>query len=304
MEYDKLRITATGAGVSYYPEFIARELGFFEDEGLVVETHAPGHGPWVARDLDAGTAEIALGGIWRPLMYRGRLSTYYAFAQLCARCPLVLLSRSRLPDFAWQDLFNKIVIVSDGAPSPFMILRAVLESENVDLKRFRILQDLLAPEATELFQSGLGDFYLAGPPTSTQLIAEGVAYSAASIAEYWGLVPWSVYYARPEFLSHPGNPAARFSRAILRALRWVLSNEPEAAPGVMEKHFPDLDPKLIAEAVRVCRDKGVWTEDVAVDPDGLSRWQDVITRSAMTDGPIAYDEIVDAGPAQAAMKEA
>ena len=117
MAHDKLRVTATGAGVAYYPEFVARELGYFEDEGLVVETRAPGHGPWVARDLDTDAADVALGGIWRPLMYRGRLSTYYAFAQLCARCPLYLLSKKRLDDFSWPDLFDKLVLMSDGPPS-------------------------------------------------------------------------------------------------------------------------------------------------------------------------------------------
>lgn len=303
MAHDKLRVTATGAGVAYYPEFVARELGYFEDEGLVVETRAPGHGPWVARDLDTDAADVALGGIWRPLMYRGRLSTYYAFAQLCARCPLYLLSRNRLNDFSWPDLFDKIVLVSDGAPSPYMIFRAVLEADDVDLRRIRLLQDLLAPEATELFQAGLGDFYLTGPPTSTQLIADGVAYSAVSIAEKWGPLPWSVYYARPEYLKDPRQPATRFTRAIQRALRWVLTNEPEAAPGVMKTHFPTSDPKVIAEAVRGCRDTGVWIEDVGVDSESLLRWQQVTTRSALIDGPIAYDEIVDSGPAQAASKE-
>ena len=79
--------------------------------------------------------------------------------------------------------------------------------------------------------------------------------------------------------------------------------QPEAAPGVMKTHFPTSDPKVIAEAVRGCRDTGVWIEDVGVDSESLLRWQQVTTRSALIDRPIAYDEIVDSGPAQAASKE-
>ena len=34
---DIVRISSTGAGVNYFPEFVARELGFFADEGLDVK---------------------------------------------------------------------------------------------------------------------------------------------------------------------------------------------------------------------------------------------------------------------------
>jgi len=65
---DGIRVSATGAGVNYSPEFLARELGYFEDEDLDVVTEAPGHGPYVPRALADGGADIGLGGIWRPLM--------------------------------------------------------------------------------------------------------------------------------------------------------------------------------------------------------------------------------------------
>ena len=80
---EALRVSATAAGISYYPEHVARVLGFFEDEGLVVTTEAPGHGPWVTRAVLGGQADMALGGIWRPLMYRGRLDDFMSFALLC-----------------------------------------------------------------------------------------------------------------------------------------------------------------------------------------------------------------------------
>ena len=40
---DIVRISATGAGVNYFPEFVARELGFFADEGLDVTVEVLGN---------------------------------------------------------------------------------------------------------------------------------------------------------------------------------------------------------------------------------------------------------------------
>ena len=153
---DKVRIAATGAGVAYYPEFVARELGYFEAEDLDVETTVPGLGPWVARALTARTAEVALGGIWRPLMYRGRLATLYAFAQLCDRCPFLLLSRRPAGSFEWRQLIDRTVIVPDGAPSPWILLQGILRQTGTDVGRIRFLQQVQRDEAVELFRAGRG----------------------------------------------------------------------------------------------------------------------------------------------------
>ena len=109
MATTRLRILATASGVSYYPQYVAQDLGYFADEELEIEAEAPGHGPWGARALVAGSADIALGGIWRPLMYHGRIADFRAFAQLCVRCPAVILGRKPMQRFQWRDLVGKVV---------------------------------------------------------------------------------------------------------------------------------------------------------------------------------------------------
>jgi NitT/TauT family transport system substrate-binding protein len=299
---DVLRVSATGAGISYYPEFLARELGYFADERLRVETEAPGHGPWVVRAIDDGRADVVLGGIWRPMMYRGRLATYRTFAQLCDRAAGVLVSRRPVEGFTWSDLLGKSVLLPDGAPSPWMLLRGVLLRAGVDLSGIRFIQDFLASEATDLFRGGLADFYLTGPPTSDLLISQGIAAPAAYMSEA-GEMPWSVYYGTPEFVERPDNLAARFTRAIQRALQWTLTHDPSEAPGVFKKHFPTYDPELMAESVRSCRARGVWTSSARVRQSGYERWQEMIIEYGLTDQPIPYDDIVDSRAADWAERE-
>ena len=90
---DLIRISATGSGVNYYPEFLARELGFYEEEGLTVQVAVHGNGPVVPREVGSGAADLGLGGIWLPMLYRGRVHTFMPFVQLCNRLDAVLLSR-------------------------------------------------------------------------------------------------------------------------------------------------------------------------------------------------------------------
>ena len=56
---DAVRISSTGAGVNYYPEFVARELDFFADEELHVTVDVRCNGPGVPRDVGSVAHPIA-----------------------------------------------------------------------------------------------------------------------------------------------------------------------------------------------------------------------------------------------------
>lgn len=166
---DVFRVSATGAGVTYYPEFVARELGYFADENLDVVTDVPPNKDLVATNIAADTADAALGGIWRPLMYRGRLKTFSVFLQVCDRFGGVVLGRPSDTPFAWTDLIGKLVLVPSGAPSPWLLLQGILRRAGVDATRVKFLQDLTGPEMHALFRGGMGDYLLSAPPVSDVL---------------------------------------------------------------------------------------------------------------------------------------
>lgn len=300
---DFVRVADSGAGVYYAPQYLALELGFFADEGLQVETTVPG-GARLVEYLSAGRADVALGGIWRPLMYRGRLETLTAFAMLCARNPQVLVAR-RPPQgdgFAWQDLVGRTVILPAGAPSPGMLLSSILRRAGVDASGVRFIRDLQEQETARLFRAGLGDFYLAMPPLVDELVAEGY-HAAVTLAEAGGPVPWSVYYSAPEFLTHPAQPAARFARAIRRALCWLLAWDPGDMPGPLQGYLPGVDAWLLARSITLTRQRGVWIDDVRIPERDLLRWQEAMAQEGLIERPLPYREVVDPRPAEAAQAE-
>jgi NitT/TauT family transport system substrate-binding protein len=298
-----VRISSTGAGVNYYPEFVARERGFFADEGLDVTVEVLGNGPGVPREVGSGAADVGLGGIWLPMLYRGRLHTFVPFAQLCNRLAAVLLARTPVERFSWADLSGRIVVAPGGAPNFWMVVASTLRRAGVDPCRVRLVADFMAEEAINLFRAGFGDFFIGMPPVSDVFIRDGVASQVADFAEL-GDIPWSIFYARPEFLDRPDNVAGRFAKAIQRALVWTLSHDPSEAPGVFKRQFPTLSPDLIAEAVRSCRRRGVWIGTARIPEPALMQWQKVIMEEGrLIDAPMRYEEIVDRRPADWAERE-
>ncbi|MDP6603414.1 MAG: ABC transporter substrate-binding protein [Rhodospirillales bacterium] len=290
---DRIRVAATGAGVNYYPEFLARELGYFEDEGLKVLTEAPGHGPYVPRALAEGAVEIGLGGIWRPLMYRGRLSSFMPFTQLCLRCPNHVLAREPRSDFDWTDLIGRKVLVPDGSPTPFIYLVAILKENGIDPGAVRFIRDFHAAETEDLYRGGLGEFVVTASPLSEVLVDQGLGHRVADLGDAGGPVPWSVYYSLPAFLARPDNAAGRFGRAIQRALTWTTAHDAADAPGVFARQYPGVRPEMVVDAWRRYRAGGMWSETIRLDADAFGRWQKTIIANHLIDAPFAYEDAFD-----------
>ena len=299
---DIVRISATGAGVPYYPEFVARALGFYEALNLDVVVDVFGNGPVVPRNIAAGTGDIGLGGIWLPMLYRGRVTSFYPFAQLCDRYSGVVVARQPMENFSWSDLAGKIVLSPAGAPNTHTILHGILRRNGVDASSMRLVADFVNEEASNLFRGGFGDFYVLQPPASTLLIAEGAAFPVKEVSEI-GQIPWSIFYAKQSFLEREDNVAGRFALAIQRSLDWVHSHDPEEAPEVWEQFFQGMTFSQFVDAARAAKQQGVWAESIEISPTGYATWHDMILESRLIERPMAYADLIDQRPMAWALAE-
>lgn len=279
--------------LTYAPDYLAGELGYFADEGLELITDfdsGPG-GSWLADTLAAGKADIARGGIWIPLMNRGVLETVYPFAMLCDRNAQLLLAREPLKNFTWTDLYDKRVLVSAAATSQWMFLRGVLDEAGIDRSRIKFVRDLHTNTTTRLWRGGYADFLLSSPPACEQLIAEG-AHVATSMAVAGGRVPWSIYYASAEMLADPDQPVQRFIRAISRGKRWMKEHTAAEAAQLLSRHFSDFSIETLAASIARMNADNIWTTEVTIPRVPTMRYQDLMVRYGLVDEVMPYDELV------------
>src|ERR1700742_1735757 len=156
------RLTATGYNINYLPQYIAQRHGFFSELGLDVVTTIPT--PWdgVLDALADGSADMALGGIWVPSMYRDRVQDYTVFAQIANRCPLAMLRRSSCgTKFSLADVVGKTVLMkSIGGASVGLFFKMLLRENGIDPRKVDFIQDLDGVMLGNLFQGGMGDFFV------------------------------------------------------------------------------------------------------------------------------------------------
>ena len=156
---DAFHISATGLSLNYMPQYLAQALGYFAEQGLSVESYVPN--PWtvVLKDLDSGSSQAVVGGIWVPLCYKGRGKEYFEFAKVSSRAPMALVAREeKRGEFRWQALENRIVLApGSNSIGPAVLIKGAARENGADDSRIRIVHDYYGDMLEELYLGGMGD---------------------------------------------------------------------------------------------------------------------------------------------------
>lgn len=280
--------------LSYVPHHVAAHLGLFERYGLNIEINydsGPG-GSWLADMLADGRADIARGGVWIPLMYRGRLEEIRIFSELCSRNTQVLIGRDAQPNFSWSNLYGKSVLLPASSTSQWMYFKGVLVEAGIDIEKIRWIRDLDESTTTRLWRGGFCDYYLTYSPLAEELLEDGYHF-ATDFSLSTGAVPWSVYYTSPGYLAENRGALVAFNRALSEAVAWMDEKGAAATAELIASDFADTGAAHLTAAIRRMHDNGTWTTDMSVIPEPFMRYQGMISDYGLTDAPVPYADIID-----------
>jgi NitT/TauT family transport system substrate-binding protein len=300
---ERFHVSATSHWPNYLPEYIARENGYFADEGLRFDRSAPADWTKVLSDLHDGTATVALGGIWVPAMYYGRGQHYVPFAALNSRNPKVLVMREPVSDFAWTLLEHKIVLAPGaGGTAPYVHTAGLMRKAGVDMDTVRWVRDLSGPMMLDLFTGGHGDALVTDAVNGALLERAGRAVIVARHDVDGGPMPNSVYYTLPETLEER-DVAWRFCRALQRAYDWLRENSAAGVTDLLAREWPGLDTGHLVEIVDDLRARGLWA-DIRIERDAYEEWLRIMADDGLVSADVPYDRLVDPRPAAAAVQRA
>ncbi|MFF0267202.1 ABC transporter substrate-binding protein [Kribbella sp. NPDC004536] len=289
---DRLHVSATSHWPNYLPEYVARELGFYAEEGLDFSRSAPDDWTQVLRDLEGGSADVVLGGLWVPAMYHGRGREYRAFAQLNARNPKALVTREKLTDFDWKDLEGKIVVAPGaGGTAPYVHTAGLMRKAGVDMSKVRWVRDLSGSMLTELFLGGMGDALVTDLVNASFLEHRGEAHIAVRHDRAGGLMPNSVYYTTADVLARDDELVERFYRALQKSYDWLKAHEAAELTDLLAREWPSLDTEVLVSIVDDLRASGIW-DDLRISEDGFAEWMRILAEDGLIDEAPAYDDLV------------
>ncbi|GAE87318.1 ABC transporter substrate-binding protein [Acetivibrio straminisolvens JCM 21531] len=218
-DYTTVRLSEVTRSVFYAPQYVALNLGFFEEEGIKIDLTNGQGADKVMTAVLSGQADIGFSGPEAAIYVYNEGKEDYAvvFAQLTKRDGSFLVGRKPEPDFKWENLKGKTIIGGRKGGVPEMTLEYVLKKNSllpgVDVFIDTSVQFALMAGA---FTGGQGDYVTLFEPVASTVEKEGKGYIIASIGEESGEIPYTAYYASKSYIEKNRDIIQKFTNAIYR----------------------------------------------------------------------------------------
>ncbi len=294
-ELTPVRLNEVVHSVFYAPQYVAQELGFFEEEGLEV-TVAIGNGADKSMTaLLSDSADIALLGTEAGIYVynEGKEDYPKAFLQLTQRAGNFLVSRVDEPDFQWEDLKGSSVIGGRLGGMPEMVLEYVLKENGLKLNEdVEIINNIDFSSTAGAFAGNVGDYTVEFEPVATTLENSGSGYIVASLGAASGYVPYTVYMARDDFMNQHPEIIYAFTRGIYKGQLWVKEHSAEEIAAVIAPQFPDSDVETLTTIIARYKAQDTWKEDPVFSEEGFQLIQDIMEQGGQLTQRVPFTDLV------------
>ena len=300
-----VRLSEVTRSVFYAPQYVAIEMGFFEDEGIVIDLITSDGADRVMTALLTGAVDIGLSGpeatiyVWAG----GREDHAVVFAQITQRDGSFLIAREPMPFFTWDDIRGSHVLPGRRGGMPFMVLEYVTRMNGLipgeDVNFDTSIQFAAMVGA---FLGGTGDFVTAFEPVASTIELEGRGFVVASVGEASGDIPYTAYYALGSFIAENPEIIQGFTNAIARAQTWVQENTPQKVAEVIAPFFPDADPLILASAIARYKAIEAYALTPVVSQESFERLQRVMDSAGELPAAAPFDVLVDNSFAETAIR--
>lgn len=291
-----VRLCEVTHSIFYAPQYVAMELGYFEDEGLAVELSNGGGADKVMSAVLSDNIDIGFSGPEACIYVYNEGKEDYAqvFAQVTCRDGSLLVGREPEEDFTWDQLKGKHVLPGRKGGVPYMAFEYALRQNGIDPETDLYLDNSVQfDNMTGAFLGGTGDYVTMFEPTASSVQAEGRGYIVAAVGDEAGDIPYTAYYAKQSYIEEHPDVIQKFTNAISKAQQWVASHTAAEVAEVVAPQFADTDLELLESAVQSYKDIGAYSTQPAMSEESFNRLQEVMTQAGELEQTAPFSEVVD-----------
>lgn len=294
-EDNVLKINEVTDSFFYAPFYVAIEKGFFKEEGLEIELTNGGGSDVSMTALLSKNADIILAGP-ETAVYVNREKRQDApkvFAQLTKRDGCFLVSKNPEPNFTWQDIKNKEIIIGRKGGLPAMTFQYLVKNlgltEGVDITlRTDIQFNLMAPT----FETSSSDYVTLFEPVATEFVKQGKGHIVASVGAKSGEIPYTSFIALESFLEKNTDKVEKFVTAMYKALKYVRETPSIEVAEVLVKHFKNSEVSMVAESLTNYIEVDTWMTNMALPEEMFNTLIKVIKNAGEDATGVKYQDVV------------
>lgn len=289
----QINIMALRHSAFYSPLLMTMAGGFLADEGLEpVYAVATPERP-VPASLMNGSCDLAQSAVATSFaaLDRGEPIEIVHFAQINERDGFFIAGRRPEPDFTWDRLCGKRVLV-DHFFQPLAMFKYALQRQGIEFGNIEAMDagDVAAIESA--FRAGKADYVHMQGPVPQQLQYEGIGHVVAAVGDAVGPVAFSSLCARRDWLQT--DKAHAFMRAYRRAQAYVIG-APAAEIAAREAEagfFPGINRAVLTATIAAYQRLGCWTAEPVINKTAYERLLDVFQFSGAISRRFDYDAAI------------
>ncbi len=290
-----LTLNEVAHSIFYAPQYIAIELGYFEQEGISLTLVNGAGADNVMTALISNEADIGFMGSEASIYVYSEGASDYAvnFAQLTQRAGNFLVGRTENPSFTWSDLKGKEVLGGRAGGMPEMVFEYILKQNGIDpIKDLTIVQNINFGLTAGAFSGGQGDYTVEFEPFATALESENKGVVLASLGVDSGYVPYTAYCVKKSYLEKNSEIIQKFTNAIQKGLDYVNTHTVEEIASVIAPQFPETDPEALKTIVERYLEQDTWKENLTFEKESFELLQDILESAGELKERVPYETLV------------
>jgi NitT/TauT family transport system substrate-binding protein len=272
----------------YLPTTLARELGFYQEEGLDVELQDYAGGAKALQSLIGGSSDVVSCFYDHTIQMAAEGREFVAFVTMLRFPGLVLVTSPQSAGTVTkiEDLKGRVAGVTAAGSSSQMLVTHMLQRHGLAADAVSITPVGSAATAIAAIEHGKVDVAMVADPAFTLIVRRnpGVRVladlrTAAGVKDALGAdaYPSSVLYSKSDWVRANRDTAAKLARAILRTLQWMHAHSAEEIAGKTPKALRGEDDALYIQAVK--NSMPMFSPDGMMDAAGAQAVRELLAES-------------------------
>lgn len=292
---EKISIEFTRFSAFYSPLIAAIVGGFLENEGLRPEYSVSAPGKSAIDGLVDGSVHVAQSAPSQAItvLEQGKTPPALHFAQVNETDGFFLVGRKPEPDFSWDRLRGREVLVDHGG-QPMVMFRYACFKRGLDFGAMRAIDAGSSAAMVEAFRAGKGDYVHLQGPAPQQLEHDGIGHIVAALGDAIGPCAFSSLAATREWLA--GDMAPRFMRAYRKARTWLISTPAAEVAKLEAPLFPGIDLAVLTATIGAYQKLGNWTPHAEITRSAFEATLDIYQRTGQITRRHRYEDAIAAPP--------
>jgi len=294
----EISIQFTRFSAFYSPLIATMAAGFLEREGLRARHSVSAPGTSAIAGLLDGSVHVAQSAPsqgFNPLE-QGKAPPALHFAQINEMDGFFLVGRTAEPQFAWDRLKGRKVIVDHGA-QPLAMFKYACHKRGLPYQSIVAVDAGSTERMIEAFRKGEGDYLHLQGPAPQQLEHDGAGHIVASLAGPIGPCAFSSLAATRAWLAT--DMALRFMRAYRKARAWLIATPAAEVAKAEAPFFPGIDLAVLTKTIATYQTLGNWTPHVEITRPAWEATVDVFLHAGLITRRHRYEDVIAPPPGAA-----